>query len=386
MSASESSTLHANTPVPTGQQSITTSKAPLLGEGFTVPTNQTSSKSGGSSDIDADADDSGSGTAKSGKRRLFGFGRKKNDEKTKGKKKDDGSLVGNAPLIRPPQKTPTTTSSPRSSYPYQYPSSPPNRKLFSSSPRVVSPAGSQIFERDVQESTLQPNSPAIPSHIQTEDHIPPVLDASSQAITNNAIDPDTVEIVMHSSHQPAAMSMTAGGIGSNEPGAGMWTDELVAHPDKDDAASNYGALDSTDIRRLSFISFADVVQSEHAEHAGNRDSIYIAGLSALSSPGISPSMNRSPSPVRSPVSSFGFGTSPPTSKSASVKGVDLSPVRKQTGLASPTSLHSPTNGGELTIETMTQAVRKTGSGDLSSGVRSLPLSPVSYDGPDTPFK
>ncbi|KAI9647796.1 hypothetical protein NHQ30_004184 [Ciborinia camelliae] len=384
MSASESSTLHANTPVPTGQQSMTTSKAPLVGEGFTIPTNQTSSKSGESSDADADVGDSVSGTAKLGKRRLFGFGRKKNDEKAKGKNKDDGTLVGNAPLILPLQKTPTTNSPPRSSYPYQHPTSPPSRKLFSSSPRVVSPAGSQIFERDVQESAIQPNSPAIPSHIQTEDHIPPVLDASSQAITNNDIDPDTVEIVMHSSHQLAAMSMT--GIGSNEPGAAMWTDELVAHPDKDDAASNYGALDSTDIRRLSFISFADVVQSEHAEHAGNRDSIYIAGLSALSSPGISPGMNRSPSPVRSPVSSFGFGTSPPTSKSASIKGVELSPVRKPTGLASPISLHSPANGGELTIETMTQAVRKTGSGDLSGGVRSLPLSPVSTDGPDTPFK
>ncbi|KAA8569622.1 hypothetical protein EYC84_001231 [Monilinia fructicola] len=299
MSASESSTLHANSP---------------------HQTNQTSSKTDGSNDIDADVEDSGSGTAKLGKRRLFGFGRKKNDEKTKGKKKDDGSLVGNAPLIQPPQQTPTTNSPPRSSYPYQYPSSPPSRKLFSSSPRVVSPAGSQIFERDVQESTLQPNSPAIPSHIQTEDHIPPTRIQWKSLCTP--------------SHQPAAMSMTAGGIGSNEPSAGMWTDDLVAHPDKDDAASNYGALDSTDIRRLSFISFADVVQSEHAEHAGNRDSIYIAGLSALSSP----------------VSSFGFGTSPPTSKSASVKGVDLSPVRKQPGLASPTSLHSPTNGGELTIE------------------------------------
>ncbi|EMR83580.1 hypothetical protein BcDW1_7846 [Botrytis cinerea BcDW1] len=384
MSASESSTLHANTPVPTGQQSTTTSKAPLLGEGFKGPTNQTLSKPGENSEVDVDAGDSASGTAKSGKRRLFGFGKKKTEEKVKGKKKDDGTLAGNAPLTRPLQQSQMTNSPPRSSYPYQHPSSPPGRKLFSSSPRVVSPAGSQIFERDVQESAIQPNSPAIPSHIQTENYIPPVLDASSQAITNNDIDPDTVEIVMHSSHQPAVMSMS--GVSSSEPGASMWTDELVAHPDKDDAASNYGALDSTDIRRLSFISFADVVQSEHAEHAGNRDSIYIAGLSALSSPGISPGVNRSPSPVRSPVSSFGFGTSPPTSKSTSVKGVELSPVRKQTGLASPTSLHSPTNGGELTIETMSQAVKKTGSGDLSGGLRSLPLSPVSSDGPDTPFR
>jgi hypothetical protein len=381
MSASESSTLHANTPVPTGQQSITTSKAPLLGEGFSVPVKQSSSKSEEGSDVDADVGNSVNGGSKSGKRRLFGFGRKKADEKTKGKKKDDGGAsmnIGSPPLMRPGAKTSTPGSPPRSTYPYQHPSSPPNRRVYSSSPRVVSPAGSQIFERDVQESTIQPNSPAIPSHIQTEDYIPPVLDASSETITNNAIDPDMVEIIMHSAHQPAAVSMA--GM-SSEPGTGTWTDDMAAHQDKDDAASNYGSLDNTDIRRLSFISFADVVQSEHAEHAGNRDSIYIAGLSALSSPGI----NRSPSPVRSPVSSFGFGTSPPTSKSASIKGVELSPVRKPSGLASPTSLHSPAGGGELTIETMTQALKKTGSGDLSGG-RSLPLSPVSSDGPDSAFK
>jgi hypothetical protein len=216
-----------------------------------------------------------------------------------------------------------------------------------------------------------PNSPAIPSHIQTENHIPPVLDASSEAITNNTLNPDSVEIVMHYSHQPAAVTVT--GVGSSESTAGTWADDLIAHPDKDDAASNYGALDSADVRRLSFISFADVVQSEHAEHAGSRDSIYVAGLISMSSAAI----NRSPSPVRSPVSSQGFGTSPPTSKSASVKGVELSPSRKPLG--SPASTHAPTNGGELTIETMSQALRRTGSGDLSGG-RSQPMSPASPDG------
>lgn len=210
----------------------------------------------------------------------------------------------------------------------------------------MSPAGSQIFERDVQESSLPvPNSPAIPSHIQQENHIPAVLDASSEAITNKSLDPDSVEIVMHSSHQPAAVSVT--GIASTESHGHPWSEDLLAHTDKDDAASNYGALDSADVRRLSFISFSDIVQGEHMEHAGSRDSLYVAGLSSFSSGG-----HRSPSPVRSPVSS---GTSPPTSKSASIKGVELSPRAK--ALGSPVLAHLPSAGGELTIETMSQALR-----------------------------
>jgi len=336
------------------------------------------SKSADSSDAEEDFLETGGEGVKQGKRRLFGFGKKKEDDKAKGKKKGEPLPVVNfgnttTPIAQPiARRVPIQNSSPPRShpdYPY-YTSTSPQRNIYSSSPRIVSPAGSQIFERDVQENTLPgPNSPAIPSHIQTENHIPPVLDASSEAITNNELDPDTVEIVMHSYHQPAAVTVTGMGI---EPTAGNWADELIAHPDKDDAASNYGALDSTDVRRLSFISFSDIVQSEHAEHAGSRDSIYVAGLSTLSS-----GHNRSPSPVRSPVSSQGFGTSPPTSKSASVKGVELSPRGK--ALGSPILTHPPLNGGELTIETMSQALRRTGSGDLS-GVRSQPLSPSSPDG------
>lgn len=376
MSASESSTLQASTSVP-AQKSTQSSRIPLLGEGFQESTAHPVSKFAESSDINPDVAETPSEGGKTGKRRLFGFGRRKDDDKTKGKKKGEplaSVAAGNTkmPIAQPIPTGEAVPSSPsRANHPYQSPSS-PNRNLYSSSPRIVSPAGSQIFERDVQESSLPvPNSPAIPSHIQTENHIPPVLDASSEAITNNTLNPDSVEIVMHSSHQPAAVTVT--GVGSSESTAGTWADDLIAHPDKDDAASNYGALDSADVRRLSFISFADVVQSEHAEHAGSRDSIYVAGLTSMSSAVI----NRSPSPVRSPVSSQGFGTSPPTSKSASVKGVELSPSRKPLG--SPTSTHAPTNGGELTIETMSQALRRTGSGDLSGG-RSQPMSPASPDG------
>jgi hypothetical protein len=378
MSASESSTLHANTPVPAAPAPSNTSKVPLLGEGFQETTRTSTSKSSLSSDGEEDFTEAGGEGVKHGKRRLFGFGKKKEDDKTKGKKKGEQAPTVNlenttTPIAQPiARRIPAQNYSPPRSHP-DYPfhaSTSPQRNLYSSSPRIVSPAGSQIFERDVQENVLPgPNSPAIPSHIQTENHIPPVLDASSEAITNNELDPDTVEIVMHSYHQPAAVAVTGMGM---EPIAGNWADELIAHPDKDDAASNYGALDSTDVRRLSFISFSDIVQSEHAEHAGGRDSMYVAGLSTLSS-----GYNRSPSPVRSPVSSQGLGTSPPTSKSASVKGVELSPRGKSLG--SPILTHPPLNGGELTIETMSQALRRTGSGDLS-GVRSQPLSPSSPDG------
>jgi hypothetical protein len=376
MSASESSTLHPNTPVPS-QQPTNTSKVPLLGEGFQESTSHPASKSTDNSDVDGDVGETTAEGTKSGKRRLFGFGKKKkDDDKTKAKKKDEPVTAAptghtDIPIAQPvAQRAPAPMSPTRANqHPYQLPSS-PQRNLYSSSPRIVSPAGSQIFERDVQESTLTvPNSPAIPSHIQRENHIPPVLDASSEAITNSKLDPDTVEIIMHSSHQPAAVTVT--GVGSSDHMAGNWADELIAHPDKDDAASNYGALDSTDVRRLSFISFSDIVQSEHMEHAGSRDSIYVAGLSSLSG------HNRSPSPVRSPVSSQGLGTSPPTSKSASVKGVELSPRAK--ALGSPNLSQSPPTGGELTIETMSQALRRTGSGDFS-GIRSQPLSPSSPDG------
>lgn len=306
------------------------------------------------------------GEEKKKKRGLFGFGKKKTEEPVKSPARSEPT-VDSAATRRAANASPIQTE-----HPHFSPAS-PGRGL-TSSPRLSSPAGSQIFERDVQESTvLIPNSPAIPSHIQTENYIPPVLDASSEAITDNHLDPDSVEIITHTSHQPAAM--TVAGVGLLEP---SWTDELAAFAaDKGtDSASNYGSLDTTDVRRLSFISFADVVQAEqgYGGLAGSRDSMHLAGLTSLASMGV----NRSPSPIRSPVSSAGGpGTSPPTSKSGSVKGLEMSPSRKPLG--SPTSMHhglaTPTVNGELAIETMTQALRRTGSGDLAV-LRSNPVSPI----------
>jgi len=305
------------------------------------------------------------GEEKKKKRTLFGFGKKKAEDPVKPPARSDPTQTVAA-------RRAVATSPVQIDHPHFIPTSP--SRAFASSPRLASPAGSQIFERDVQESTtLPPNSPAIPSHIQTENYIPPVLDASSEAITDGHLDPNDVEIITHTSHQPASVAVTGGGF--LEP---SWADELAAFASEKgtDSASNYGSLDTTDVRRLSFISFADVVQSEQGHGiAGSRESMHLAGLTSLASMGMT---NRSPSPIRSPVSSAGGPeTSPPTSKSGSVKGLEMSPSRKPLGspklqLQPPAS---PTVSGELSIETMSQALRRTGSGDLS-GVRSLPSSPI----------
>ncbi|KAI1308278.1 hypothetical protein F5Y03DRAFT_96207 [Xylaria venustula] len=310
---------------------------------------------------------------KTKKRGLFGLGKKRHEDRapTQSHPKME-STSANLPntISRDNTKRSTTSPAPLES-PNLTPSS-PGRGIYSSSPRMSSPAGSQIFERDVQESALLPTSPAIPSHIQTEDHIPPVLDASSEAITDDHLNPDTVEIVTHTSHQPAAV--TVAGASLYESISSSWTEDLAAFSDKEESASNYGSLDSTDVRRLSFISFADVVQAEQGPPglvAGSRDSMHIAGLTSLASMGV----NRSPSPIRSPVSSQAPETSPPHSKSGSVKGISLSPARKPLGSPTSTEYNLGLATGELTIETMSQALRRTGSTDLSAA-RSHPISPI----------
>ncbi|PVH97988.1 hypothetical protein DM02DRAFT_616094 [Periconia macrospinosa] len=263
-------------------------------------------------------------------------------------------------LPSPPLTTSPRGLSPRGSpriYPAGIAASP--RRVRSSSPGLHSPASSQIFERSVQEPE---SSPAIPAHIQTEDHIPAALDASSIAITDNHLNPDEVEIIMHSAHQPAAAAVTGSVSESIHSPSLAHEDFASSNNDLSESVStnpNYGSLDTTDPRRLSFISFADVVQAELAET--DRDAIQFMSLSST--------VDRSPSPVRSPASSHGFSASPPRSGAASEKGAFArSP-------SSPTShsAQSPPVIGDLQIETMRQALRRTGSGDLS-GVRSQLLS------------
>lgn len=271
--------------------------------------------------------------------------------------------VGSSPVG---QASPRRNSSPFSG------SQSPSRGILSGSPRRISPATSQIFERDVQESTsLAPElSPAIPSHIQTEDHIPPVLEASSLAISEN-LDPDEVEIVTHSAHLPAGSSVTQSSLGESLSNAHNSHSDLTASQETEESGSAYGAGDPTDPRRLSFISFADVVNSEHMEMGKD------ANLpTSFSSASPSVAGNRSPSPIRSQASPDRLAGSPPTSGSMSFQRIETSPVRG--GAPSVASGSLPIHG-EVTVETMRRTLQKTGSNEPGTGTASQPMSAVSAD-------
>ncbi|KAF2871499.1 hypothetical protein BDV95DRAFT_493563 [Massariosphaeria phaeospora] len=315
-------------------------------------------------------DDQSSLLAK-GKRKLFGLGKDLAKDEDNRESERMAPTPAHTLLPSPPLSTPAADRrpSPRGS-PRLNPTSiaaSPNRRVRSTSPGLHSPASSQIFERNVQEPE---ESPAIPAHIKTEDHIPAALDASSLAITDDHLNPDDVEIVMHTAHQPA---VTAVGGSVTDPvyspslaqddfsGSGLADASEASNP-------NYGSLDTTDPRRLSFISFADVVQAEHVE--SDRDAVQFLSMSSTA--------NRSPSPVRSPASSHGFSASPPTSGATSEMGVDYLASKAARTPGSPTTTttlgaQSPPLGGDLQIETMRQALRKTRSGDLS-GAKAQPLS------------
>jgi hypothetical protein len=344
---------------------------------------------GGSHAVEA-ADDQSSLLEK-GKRMLLGLGKKKegddsdkanaNSPSGKDLPSTSAHTLAPSPPLSPPlaDGRPSPRGSPRV-YPAGVAASPNHRINRSSSPGLLSPASSQIFERNVQDSSVSELdrtelSPHLPAHIQTEDHIPAVLEASSLAITNDHLNPDEVEIVMHSAHQPASAAVA----GNRESVYSPSQDDLPistsfsGHAEAVEPASNYGSLDTTDVRRLSFISFADVVQAEHVEN--DRDAIQFMSLSSTA--------NRSPSPVRSPASSHGFGVSPPVSGAASELGADYVSPRIVRAPSSPTratahGTNSPPASGELQIETMRQALRRTGSGDLS-GARSQPLSPETLE-------
>ena len=279
-------------------------------------------------------------------------------------------------------------------------------RLRSSSPRLQSPASTEIFERNVQEpipiATLQNElSPAhIPNHVLTEDHIPAALEASAEAITSSNLNADDVEIVTATSHQPAGASLASSSTtdvsshlppsllhqasdASEHASLNAASSGFLPPPShvEEENASSYGALDPNDVHRLSFISFADVVQSEHAHPtvasdlaAGSRDSLHISPsqpMTTTTSPR-SPSSTYSGSGIVTPPLTLGQSASPNGIESA-LRGrhADQSPVRSiPVGSPGAHSAH-----GELTIETMRQAVRKTASGDLG-GVRSTNMSPV----------
>ena len=259
--------------------------------------------------VSVDDNATAEGEKSSLKKKLWPFGKKKDE------KKEDKSGESGLSSTYPAQ---ARSTSPAPAAGMSAPTS-PARRVDSSSPRVASPASSQIFERNVQEESLAPSAvpTAIPSHIATENHIPPALDAASETITNQKLDPDSVEIVTHVAHQPAAVSVaqgtgagsisgiapsTAGVLGSESLAAIAASPSLPATSEEaasaarsvptttagpgvpaaepknttatlDDGASPYGDLNPTDVRRLSFISFADVVHHEQAQSIGSETEI-----------------------------------------------------------------------------------------------------------------
>ncbi|KAH0374040.1 hypothetical protein KCU65_g165, partial [Aureobasidium melanogenum] len=224
--------------------------------------------------------------AKPSKRRLFGL------VKRKDKTSDNTAVIdANTDATQSEPKTAAVASASPNMNPLTSSPSPPNRFVAASPTRLPfaltssqstsTLASSQIFERNVQESIVPSElSPAIPAHIQTEDHIPAVLEASSLAITDTHLDPDQVEIVTHSAHQPAIDKVAEGTASALHSDAQLPVSpqdsqhesfhSVPSHPpDLDDAASNYGALDPADVRRLSFISFADVPSSNSLSSASS---------------------------------------------------------------------------------------------------------------------
>lgn len=387
-------------------------------------------------DVSAQQMSDGKEKDKDKKRRFFGLGKRKDGDKSPSQQaqgappassSDSPSLAPAAPLDIPraPRSPPQHHSLSAAASPAR------SSRLRSSSPRLE-PDSSSIFERNVQDNTL-PDEIAkdlpIPAHIQTEDHIPPALEASTIAITDDHLGPDEVKIVTHTAHQPAAEKVVGAGGGTHTPGAseaglspvgGLSPIEdtginihqslessqtLPHHPlsssslaqsgafgtlahsstnnsNNDDASSSYaagGGADAADVRRLSFISFADVVHSEHAEHqhahAHGHQHAHGPGRDSAMHMSVHSLHNRSPSPVlRSPVSSQGLSGSPPTSGAPSMQGLDIS-GKTGTGQALPLPPGSPgrpgaggatgqRDGGEIVVETMRQALRRTGSGDL----------------------
>ena len=257
----------------------------------------------------------------------------------------------------------------------------PSRRIHrSSSPGLHSPASSQIFERNVQEP--EP-SPAIPNHVKTEDMIPPALDASALAITDDHLNPEKVEIVTHSAHQPVAATVSASMADSvYSPSLAPEDSVISGHSETTETTPNYGSLDTEDVKRLSFISFADVVQAEHVENDresfGPAEGIQFMSLNSTSA-------NRSPSPVRSPLSSQGRTTSPPTSGAPSEKGVEHSRTRSPGSPSASHVTHNAPLGEELPlqVETMRQIIRKTGTQETPP--QSQPLSTVSME-EERPFR
>ncbi|KAF3940985.1 hypothetical protein ABW19_dt0208774 [Dactylella cylindrospora] len=302
------------------------------------------------------------------RRSFFGFGKKKAAQQAGS---DESTPKATPPTSVPPI---TTTSPPETrtgagTNSTTSPVSPVRSSHFGSqrrskntSPRLST---SSIFERNVQDPTLPPGSPGIPSHFSTENYIPAVLEATSLAITDSSVDPDRVEIVSSTSHHPV--------LAHPENYSNPWAEESAHSGDESIGHGYSSSLASADKRRLSFISFADVVQAEN-EQASHSSTNLETSLQKNTAASL-----RSNSPIRTP-------PQPPHSPPGT--GLGLTDFSMEKDMSIP-DRHSGTGAAvhtEVTVETLSQALRKHGSTDLKAAAKreshiSQPPAGSEYDNP-----
>ena len=128
-------------------------------------------------------------------------------------------------------------------------------------------AASQIFERSVggdPTTVLVPNGHVALHHL-SEDLIPPALDASAETLTDASVDPDFVEVVtVGNLNQQQQVSNFNSACSSPQPQiSASATFPNTAVSNTDNVEPGCAVCDQTQ-KRLSFVSYADLIQVESA--------------------------------------------------------------------------------------------------------------------------
>ncbi|EWC48879.1 hypothetical protein DRE_00184 [Drechslerella stenobrocha 248] len=299
------------------------------------------------------------------RRSFFNFGKKKPSPA------DDATLKQTSPTSVPPITTisPPETKVGTATNSTTSPVSPVRSSHFGSqrrskntSPRLST---SSIFERNVQDPSLPPGSPSIPSHFSTENHIPAVLEATSLTITDSSVDPDRIEIVSSAAHHTVLPHHP-------ESYSNPWAEESAHSGDESIGQGYNSSLAAADKRRLSFISFADVVQAENEQASQSSTNLDALPTKSPQQPQPQPQTAaslRSNSPIRTPPQ---LPYSPPGT------GLGISDFSMEKDMSIP-DRHSGTGAAtthnEVTVETLSQALRKYGSTDLKAAAVKAPTSP-----------
>ncbi|KAK9354734.1 hypothetical protein V1523DRAFT_120762 [Lipomyces doorenjongii] len=128
-----------------------------------------------------------------------------------------------------------------------------------SSPRVSSPDSSMIFERQVQDPVL--TASGVPSHHHSENLIPPVLAASCEALTDESVDPEDVEVVSVTRPYSNSIHRTNSAVSLASIASSAASFQAVSPKSSSSTATSTAPAptSSSSTHRLSFYTYADVV-------------------------------------------------------------------------------------------------------------------------------